>query len=327
MNIAINGFGRIGRIIFKIAVDCGLNIVAINDLSSLDNIAYLLKYDSIHGNFEGEIKVDKSNLIINGKKIKFLSEKDPEKLPWKKLGVDVVVESTGRFRDNKDASKHIKAGAKKVIISAPSKNPDITVVPGVNVDKLKKEHKIISVASCTTNCLAPIVKLLHKEFGIKTGLMTTVHAYTTSQTLQDAVHKKQRRGRAAAQSIVPTTSGATTAVAEVIPELKGKLTGLALRVPVICGSIVDFVAVLKKDFTVAQVNNVLKKAAENELKGIIQYSTEELVSSDIIGNRNSAIIDSISTQKVDNMIKVLAWYDNEFGYSCRVVDVLTCLKF
>ncbi len=327
MNIAINGFGRIGRVIFKAAIASGLNIVAINDLSSIENIAYLLKYDSVYGKFDGEIKVSKDCLIINEKKIKFLSEKVPEKLPWKKMEVDVVVESTGRFTDKKDASKHLKAGAKKVVITAPAKNPDITVVPGVNVENIKSEHNIISVASCTTNCLAPIVKVLNDKFGVVQGLMTTVHAYTNGQTIQDAIHKKFRRGRAGAYNMVPTTTGAATAVAEVIPELKGKLNGLAIRVPVICGSIVDFTAVLKKPFTEAQVNAAVKEASENELKGIVEYSEDELVSSDIVGNKASAVFDSLSTQKQDGMVKVLIWYDNEFGYSNRVIDVLKKVKF
>ncbi|MAH51144.1 type I glyceraldehyde-3-phosphate dehydrogenase [Candidatus Pacearchaeota archaeon] len=322
MKVAINGLGRIGRTILKIGLERGINFSAINDLADTKTLAYLLKYDSIYGNYNKKVEAGKDFLKIGNKKIKVLCEADPEKLPWKKLGIDVVIESTGIFTDKKEAAKHLKVGAKKVLLSAPSKNPDITIVLGVNEEKLKKEHKIISVASCTTNALAPVAKVLNDAFGIKKGFMTTIHAYTTSQKILDAPHKKLRRGRAGAANIVPTTSGATSAVTQVIPELKGKLNGLAIRVPVSCGSIVDFVAELNKNVSSDQVNKALKKAAAEKLKGILQYSEDELVSSDIIKNPHSSIVDSLLTQTIGNTVKVLAWYDNEFGYSCRMVDML-----
>jgi glyceraldehyde 3-phosphate dehydrogenase len=324
--IAINGFGRIGRVFLKIALEKKLDVVAINDLGNLESLAYLMKYDSIYGNYDKKITTGKDFIQINNKRIKILAEKDPEKLPWKNLGIDIVVECTGAFTDREGASKHLNAGAKKVLISAPGKNPDITVVLGVNENKLKKEHKIISMGSCTTNCLAPIVKVLQDSFGIEKGFMTTVHAYTNDQVILDVPHKKLRRGRAGAINLIPTTSGATTSVSEVIPELKGKLDGLAIRAPVACGSIVDFVAVLKKSITKEQVNEVLKKAAFQKLKGILQYSEGELVSSDIISNPNSSIVDSILTQANGNLVKVLSWYDNEYGYSNRLVELIKLLK-
>jgi glyceraldehyde 3-phosphate dehydrogenase len=265
-------------------------------------------------------------LVVGGKKIKVLSVADPEKLPWKSLGVDYVVESTGRFKDHKEAEKHLKAGAKRVLISAPSDDSDITVVYGVNDDKLKKEHKIISVASCTTNCLAPLAKVLDDNFGIKRGFMTTVHGYTSSQALVDGPNKKLRRGRAAGVNIVPTSSGATSATSKAMPQLKGKMDGVALRVPVAAGSIVDFVAELNKNATKDQINEAFKKAANGKLKGVLQYTEDEIVSSDVIGNLHSSIIDGMSTQSLGNLVKVLSWYDNEYGYSCRMVDVLKKLK-
>jgi len=327
MRVAINGFGRIGRAVFKIAFEKGINIVAINDLASPENLAYLLKYDSIYGLYNKKIEIKNNTLIVNKKKIEIINERDPANLPWRELKIDYVIESTGLFTAREDAIKHIKAGAKKVLISAPAKNPDITVVPGVNTEKLKRQHNIISVASCTTNCLAPIAKILNDKFGIIKGFMTTVHAYTADQRIQDAPHKKLRRGRAAALSIVPTTTGATKAVSEVLPELKGKLNGLAIRVPIACGSIVDFVVQLKKKVTVEEVNNELKKVANTKLKGILQYTEDELVSSDIIGNSHSSIVDGLSTQVLGgNLVKILAWYDNEYGYSCRMVDVIRILS-
>ncbi|MFH1710830.1 MAG: type I glyceraldehyde-3-phosphate dehydrogenase [Nanoarchaeota archaeon] len=322
VKIAINGFGRIGRSFFKIALERGMDIVAINDLTSQDVLAYLLKYDSVYGNYEKKVEAGKDFLIVNGKKIHIFSEKDPINLPWKKLNVDIVIESTGFFTDREGASKHLKAGAKKVLISAPAKNPDITIVPGVNQDKLKKEHKIISMASCTTNCLAPVAKVLNDNFKIKKAFMTTAHAYTNDQEILDVPHKKLRRGRAAAINIIPTSSGATTAVAEVIPELKGKMDGLALRVPVACGSIVDFVAEVEKKVSAEEVNKALKKAAEGNLKGILQYTEDELVSSDVVGNSNSSVVDGLSTQAIGNLVKVLSWYDNEYGYSCKLADMI-----
>jgi glyceraldehyde 3-phosphate dehydrogenase len=326
VKVAINGLGRIGRVFLKVALDKKIDIVAVNDLANIQSLVYLMKYDSVYGNYLGEIEAGKDFIKINNKKIKVFSEKDPENLPWKKLGIDIVVESTGIFTDREGASKHLKAGAKKVIISASGENPDITVVLGVNEDKLKKEHKIISMASCTTNCLAPVAKVLNDNFGIENSYMTTVHAYTNDQVILDFPHKKLRRGRAGAINLIPTTSGATTAVAEVIPELKGKIDGLAIRAPVPCGSINDFVAILKQPVTKEQVNEALKKASQKEMKGILFYSEDELVSSDVIRNPNSSIVDSILTQANGNLVKVLSWYDNEYGYSNRLVDLIKFLK-
>jgi glyceraldehyde 3-phosphate dehydrogenase len=326
VKVAINGFGRIGRAIFKIALENKIDVVAINDLAEPKALAYLLKFDSVYGNYDKAVEFGKDFIKVGNKKINIFSEKDPEKLPWKKLGVDIVIESTGVFTDREGAGKHIKAGAEKVIISAPGKNPDITIVLGVNEKELKKEHKIISMASCTTNCLAPIVKVLNDSFGVEKGYMTTVHAYTNDQVILDIPHKKLRRGRAGGVNLIPTSSGATTSVTEVIPELKGKLDGLAIRAPVPCGSIVDFVAILKKPATKEEVNSIMKKEAQGKLKGILQYSEDELVSSDIIKNPNSSIVDSILTQANGNMVKVLSWYDNEYGYSKRIVDLVKYLK-
>jgi len=324
MKIAINGLGRIGRAILKIGLERGTNIIAVNDLTDTKTLAYLLKYDSVYGNYNKEVQAGKDFIKIGKKKIKVLAEPNPEKLPWKKLGVDVVIESTGRFTDRKDAVKHLKAGAKKVIISANSKNPDITIVLGVNENQLKKGQRIISMASCTTNCLAPVAKILNDSFGIKKAFMTTVHAYTTSQSLLDLPSKKLRRGRAAGVNIIPTTSGATTATCKVIPELKNKMNGLALRVPIACGSIVDFVAELNKKPNAQQINKAFRLASVKS-KGVVQYTEDEIVSSDIIKNPHSAIVDGLSTQVIGNTAKVLAWYDNEYGYSCRVVDLLKML--
>jgi glyceraldehyde 3-phosphate dehydrogenase len=326
VKIAINGLGRIGRAVLKIALHRGFDVVAVNDLASIESIVYLIKYDSVYGNYKGKIEAGKDFIKIDNKKIVVFSEKDPEKLPWGKLKVDVLVESTGVFTDREGASKHIKAGAKKVIITAPGKDPDITVVLGVNDKELKKEHRIISMASCTTNCLAPIVKVLNDNFKIEKGYMTTVHAYTNDQVILDVPHKKLRRGRAGAINLIPTSSGATTSVGEVIPELVGKLDGLAIRAPVACGSITDFVATLKFSVTKEQINIALKKASEKEMKGILQYSEDELVSSDIIRNPHSSIVDSILTQANGNLVKVLSWYDNEYGYSNRIVDLIKLLK-
>ncbi len=321
MKVAINGLGRIGRQVLKVGIEKGINFIAINDLTDTKTIAYLLKYDSVYGIYNKKIEFGKDFIKIGNKKIKVISEKEPEKLPWKKLGIDFVIESTGFFTDREKAKKHLKAGAKKVIISAPSKNSDATIVLGVNDNSLKNSDKIISMASCTTNCLAPIAKILNDNFGIKKGFMTTVHAYTSDQSIQDSPNKKLRRGRAGAENIVPTTSGATTATIQVIPELKGKLNGLAIRVPVSCGSIVDFVAELDKEVSLEQVNNVLKQSSK-KLNGILDYSEDELVSSDIIRNSNSCIVDGLSTQVIGNLVKVLAFYDNEYGYSCRMIDLL-----
>jgi glyceraldehyde 3-phosphate dehydrogenase len=322
VKVAINGLGRIGKAVLKIGLEKGLDIIAINDLVDTKTLSYLLKYDSVYGICNEKIEPGDGFIKIGKKKILAFAEKDPEKLPWKKLGVDIVIESTGIFTDKDGAEKHIKAGAKKVIITAPGKNMDVTVVLGVNNDMLKKEHKIISNGSCTTNCLAPVVKVLNDNLGIEKGFMTTAHAYTNDQKILDIPHKKLRRGRAAAINIVPTSSGAATTVAEVIPSLKGKLNGLALRVPVPCGSIVDFVAIVKKPTSVEEVNNLMKNAANRELKGILSYNEDEIVSTDIIKNPNSSIFDSTLTQVNGNLVKVFSWYDNEYGYSCRVIDLI-----
>lgn len=327
MNVAINGFGRIGRQVFKICLERGINVVAINDVADAGNLAYLLKYDSVYGVYNSDVTAEGNSIVVKGKKVPVLNEKDPEKLPWNQMNVDVAVESTGLFTARDDAAKHIKAGAKRVLISAPVKNPDITVLPGVNHELLRKEHMIISVGSCTTNCLAPVVKVLHQNFGIEKGFMTTVHAYTSDQRLHDAPHKDLRRGRAAAESLVPTTTGASRTVAEVITELKGKLDGIAIRAPVACGSITDFVAVVQKPVTSEAINAAMKKASENELKGILQYTEDSIVSSDVVGNQYSSIFDAQSTMVLGgNLIKVLAWYDNEYGYSCRMVDVIRMIE-
>jgi len=326
VKVAINGLGRIGRSFLKIALDKGINVVAVNDLASIDSIVYLMKYDSVYGNYKGIIEKGNGFIKLNRKKIMVFSEKQPENLPWAELGVDIVVECTGAFTDREGAMKHLWAGAKKVLISAPAKEPDITVVLGVNEKELKKEHKIISMASCTTNCLAPVVKVLNDNFKIQSGYMTTVHAYTNDQEILDIPHKKFRRGRAGAINLVPTSSGASSSVGEVIPELRGKLDGLAIRAPVPCGSITDFVAVVGRAVTREEVNAALKNAAEKQMKGVLQYSEDELVSSDIIKNPNSSIVDSLLTQTNGNFVKVLSWYDNEGGYSNRLVEMVKLLK-
>ncbi len=329
MKVAINGLGRIGRAVLKIGLERNVNFVAINDLTDTKTLAYLLKYDTVYGTYDKKVEAGPDFIKIGHKKIKIFAERDPAKLPWKKLGVDIVLESTGIFCDKKGAGRHLYAGAKKVLISAPGKNVDVTVVLGVNDKDLSKKHKIISMASCTTNCLAPIVKVLNDSFGINKGFMTTVHAYTNDQKILDVPHKKMRRGRAAAANIIPTTSGATSAVEIVIPELKGRLDGLAMRVPVTCGSIVDFVVELKRNTTIREVNEAIKKAANGKLKGILEYSEDELVSSDVIKNPHSSIFDSLSTQMIGesgNLLKVLSWYDNEWGYSSRMVDLIKTLR-
>ncbi|MBS3101870.1 type I glyceraldehyde-3-phosphate dehydrogenase [Candidatus Woesearchaeota archaeon] len=324
VNVAINGFGRIGRLVLRAGIkDKGINWVAVNDVTDAKTLAHLFKYDSVHGRFEGEVEHTDDSLIIDGKKIKVLSVLDPLKLPWKGMKIDVVVESTGKFTDREGAQQHLNAGAKKVLISAPAKNPDITIVIGVN-DKMydSKKHNIVSNASCTTNCLAPIVKILHDNFKVKRGFMTTIHAYTADQRLVDAPHKDLRRARHAALSIIPTTTGAAKAVAEVIPELKGKLDGLAFRVPVPTGSVTDFVCELEKNATKEEINKAFENAA-NKLKGVVEYSVEPLVSSDIVTDPNSSIFDSELTNVIGgNFVKVIAWYDNEWGFSERMVDVI-----
>ncbi|WP_096269524.1 type I glyceraldehyde-3-phosphate dehydrogenase [Paucisalibacillus globulus] len=324
VKVGINGFGRIGRNVFRQALKRDdVEIVAVNDLTDANMLAHLLKYDSVHGVLEEEISVNGNNIVVAGKEIQVLAERDPANLPWGDLGVEVVVESTGRFVDRESSQKHIDAGAKKVIISAPAKNEDLTIVMGVNEDQYDPiNHHIVSNASCTTNCLAPFAKVLNDKFGIKRGLMTTVHAYTNDQQILDLPHKDYRRARAAAENIIPTTTGAAKAVALVLPELKGKLNGMAVRVPVPDGSMVDLVAELDKEVTAEEINQAFKDASENELKGVFEYSEAPLVSSDIVGNTHSSILDGLSTMVMEgNMVKVLSWYDNEMGYSTRVVDL------
>jgi len=326
VKVAINGFGRIGRNAFKVALEKyadQMEFVAINDLTDAATLAHLLKYDSCFGKFDGTVEAKDGYLVLNGKEIKILAEKDPEKLPWRELGVDIVIESTGIFRSREQASKHITAGAKKVLISAPAKNEDITIVMGVNEDKYDpNNHHIISNASCTTNCLAPFAKVIHEKFGIVKGLMTTVHSYTNDQRILDLPHKDLRRARAAAESIIPTTTGAAKAVALVLPELKGKLNGFAMRVPTPTVSVVDLVVELSKKATAEEINAALKEAAEGPLKGILGYSEEPLVSIDYVKDDRSSIIDALSTMVIgDNMAKIVSWYDNEWGYSNRIVDL------
>ncbi|GLH64360.1 type I glyceraldehyde-3-phosphate dehydrogenase [Parageobacillus sp. G301] len=324
VKIGINGFGRIGRNVFRAALkNPNVEVVAVNDLTDANTLAHLLKYDSVHGKLDAEVSVNGNNIVVNGKEIVVKAERDPAKLAWNELGVDIVVESTGRFTKREDAAKHLEAGAKKVIISAPAKDEDITIVMGVNQDKYDPaNHHIISNASCTTNCLAPFAKVLHEKFGIVRGMMTTVHAYTNDQQILDLPHKDLRRARAAAESIIPTTTGAAKAVALVLPELKGKLNGMAMRVPTPNVSVVDLVAELEKEVTVEEVNAALKEAAEGELKGILAYSEEPLVSRDYNGSTASSTIDALSTMVLEGkMVKVVSWYDNETGYSHRVVDL------
>ncbi|MBS7528566.1 type I glyceraldehyde-3-phosphate dehydrogenase [Fusibacter paucivorans] len=330
VKVAINGFGRIGRNAFKVAMskeNPGFEIVAINDLTDAATLAHLLKYDSLFGKFEGTVEAAGSSLIVNGKEVKIFAEKDPAALPWKDLGVDIVIESTGLFTDGTKASKHIEAGAKKVVISAPAKNEDITIVLGVNDEAYDPEkHHIISNASCTTNCLAPFAKVIDQEFGIVRGLMTTVHAFTNDQKILDAPHKDLRRARAAAESMIPTTTGAAKAVALVLPQLKGKFNGMALRVPTPTVSVVDIVIETVKPVTAEAVNAALKAASEGEMNGILGYSEEPLVSMDYKKDPRSSIIDALSTMVMgDNMVKILSWYDNEWGYSNRVVDLVTMM--
>lgn len=331
IRIAINGFGRIGRNVLRAAVDHSqygkkFEIVAINDLSKPNVLAHLLKYDSIYGRFNGSVETQNDDIIVNDKPIKFFSKVKPSQLPWNDLDIDVVIESTGIFRKREDASKHLNAGAKKVIISAPSNDPDITVVLGVNEHLYNPdEHNIISNASCTTNSLAPPVKVLNDTFGIENGLMTTVHSYTGDQRILDFPHKDLRRARAAAVSIIPTTTGAAKATTLVIPELKGKIDGMAIRVPTPDGSITDFTCQLKKEVTVEEVNQSFKHASENHLKGILAYTEDPIVSIDIIGDPHSSIIDGKCTMVNGGhgrFIKILSWYDNEWGYSCRIVDLV-----
>jgi len=331
IRVAINGFGRIGRNVLRAAMGHSqygkkFEIVAINDLGNTKTLAHLLKYDSIYGRFNGEINTRGDGIEINGKFVKFFSEVNPSRLPWNNLDIDVAVESTGLFRTREGASKHLEAGAKKVIISAPAKDPDLTIVLGINEHLYDMDkHNIISNASCTTNSLAPPVKVLNDNFGIEQGFMTTIHSYTGDQRILDFPHNDLRRARAAAVSIIPTTTGAAKAVTLVIPELKGRIDGMAVRVPTPDGSLTDFTCILKKDVTKDEINNAFRNAAEYHLKGIMQYSEEPLVSVDVVGNPHSAIIDGLSTKvngEHGNFLKILSWYDNEWGYSCRLVDLI-----
>jgi len=322
--VAINGFGRIGRMVFRNAIDAeNLTIVAINASYPPETLAHLIKYDSTHGKFAGEVVALEDGLLVNGKKVLLLNSRDPQQLPWKELDIDIVIEATGKFNSKEKASLHLEAGAKRVILTAPGKNEDVTIVMGVNEEMLDIDnHFIISNASCTTNCLAPVVKVLDQTFGIENGLMTTVHAYTNDQKNIDNPHKDLRRARSCAQSIIPTTTGAAKALALVLPHLKGKLHGMALRVPTPNVSLVDLVVDLKREVTVDEVNEAFIRAANGSLKGILDFTTEPLVSIDFNTNPHSAIIDGLSTMVMEGRkVKVLAWYDNEWGYSCRVVDL------
>ncbi|SSC13990.1 glyceraldehyde-3-phosphate dehydrogenase A [Mesotoga infera] len=321
--VAINGFGRIGRLVFReMVARGGFDIVAINDLTDAATLAHLLKYDSVHGRFKGTVQAKEGAIIVNGKEIKVFAEKSPANLPWKALGVELVIESTGVFTSKEKTMPHVEAGTKKVLITAPAKGAvDATIVLGVNDSELKPEMQIVSNASCTTNSIAPIIKVLNDNLKIVKGYLTTVHAYTNDQRILDLPHKDLRRARAAAANTIPTSTGAAKAVGLVIPELKGKLDGIAMRVPVTDGSITDLTVVVEKETTAEEVNALIKKAAENELKGIIEYSEEELVSSDVVGTTVSGILDSKLTSAMGNLVKVCAWYDNEYGYSCRVVDL------
>jgi glyceraldehyde 3-phosphate dehydrogenase len=328
VKVGINGFGRIGRNIMRAALgDKGIDFVAVNDLTSADTLAHLLKYDSVLGNLHAKVEARSDAIAVDGDEFKVLSMRDPAQLPWKDLGVEVVFESTGLFTNRDAAAKHLQAGAKKVVITAPAKGPDVTVVIGVNDDKYDPgKHHIISNASCTTNCLAPLAKVIHQRFGIRKGWMTTIHSYTNDQNLLDLPHKDLRRARAAALSMIPTTTGAALAVGEVLPELKGKLDGFAMRVPTPNVSVVDLAAIVDKKTSGEEVNAALREAADGPLKGILAFSTEELVSIDFKGNANSSIVDAPYTKVMDgDFVKVLSWYDNEWGYSNRCVDLLRLL--
>jgi glyceraldehyde-3-phosphate dehydrogenase type I len=331
LNLAINGFGRIGRSFLRAALEDRefmqlFNIVAINDTSDAKTLAHLFKYDSTFGKFAGKVIANNQSLQVDGIDIRVLQEKDPSMLPWKEMHADLVLESTGKFKEAKEAQKHIQAGARKVIISAPAKGPDATLLIGINEKAYRPEiDKIVSMASCTTNCIAPVLKILNEKFGIESGYMTTVHAYTNDQRLQDSPHKDLRRARAASMSIIPTTTGAAKSIGNIIPALEGKIDGMALRVPVSNGSIADMVMTLKKDVTVDEVNTTLKEASQNELKGVMAYTSEPLVSSDIIGEPYSSIVDGLSTMVIGGRsknVKVLSWYDNEWSFACRLIDLI-----
>tara|TARA_B110000444_G_C18841676_1_gene599344 strand:+ start:252 stop:1241 length:990 start_codon:yes stop_codon:yes gene_type:complete len=324
--IAINGFGRIGRLAFRVMQNrSDVNIIAINDLTDVTTLAHLLKYDSVHGKFDGAVKVVDGNLVVNGNTVKVTAERNPSDLPWGELAIDVVIESTGVFTHADTASGHIKAGAKKVVISAPAKGDLKTVVLGVNDDILEDGDTIVSNASCTTNCLAPMAKILNDSFGLKKGFITTIHAYTSDQRLQDAPHKDLRRSRAAAVNMIPTSTGAAVAVGLVLPELAGKLDGLAIRVPTPTGSVTDLTVELDRDVTIEEVNAVMKAAAEGPMKGILSYCEDPIVSSDIVGDSHSCIYDVDLTRVSGNLVKVFGWYDNEAGYATRVADLVECV--
>jgi glyceraldehyde 3-phosphate dehydrogenase len=328
IKIGINGFGRIGRLVYKAGSPHeDLEFVAVNDLTDAKTLAHLLKYDSVHGKFPGNVEASADSILVDGKAIKVLAQRDPANIPWGELGVDIVIESTGIFRSKEAIEKHFEAGAKKVILTVPAKGEiDATIVLGVNDDDLQPEHKIVSNASCTTNCLAPVAKILHDNWGIKRGLMTTIHAFTNDQKILDMPHSDLRRARACAVSLIPTTTGAAKAVGKVIPALNGKLDGMAMRAPVCDGSIVDLVAELDKNTTVEEINAKMKEAAEGPLQGILEYCEDPIVSVDIIDNPASSIFDALSTSVMDgNFVKVLSWYDNEWGYSNRVVDLISRL--
>ncbi len=324
MKVGINGFGRIGRLVFKAARGTDIEFVGINDITDAKTLAHLLKYDSVHGRYPGDVTADGNNLVIDGKKIPITAERDPGKLPWKKLGADIVLECTGLFRKKEDAEKHIAAGAKKVVISAPAKGHDGTFIPGINADLYDKtKHHVISIGSCTTNCLAPVAKVLLDNFGIVKGFMTTTHAYTGDQRLLDAPHKDLRRARSAALSMIPTTTGAAKAIAEVIPELTGKLDGCAIRVPTPDGSIVDLTVITEKEVTVEQVNAAMKKAAATKgLKDALEYCEDPIVSCDVVGNPHGSVFDSGMTYTQGNLVKVFSWYDNEWGFCNRMIDMM-----
>ncbi|GAA4409816.1 type I glyceraldehyde-3-phosphate dehydrogenase [Nibrella viscosa] len=326
IRVAINGFGRIGRLSFRTLLEKeNIEVVAINDLTDNSTLAHLLKYDSVHGRFNGDVSSDNESITVNGIRIKAFAERDPKNLPWQELEIDVVLESTGRFVDEAGAGMHLQAGAKKVVISAPAKGNIPTIVLGVNENTLTGEETIVSNASCTTNCLAPMAKILDDAFGIEKGYMTTIHAYTADQNLQDAPHSDLRRARAAALSIVPTSTGAAKAVGLVLPHLKGKLDGNAMRVPVPDGSITDFTVILKREVTVDDINNAVKEAANNQLKGILEYCVDPIVSADIVGNPHSCIFDANLTAANGTFAKVVGWYDNEYGYSSRIADLMELL--
>jgi glyceraldehyde 3-phosphate dehydrogenase len=325
IKVGINGFGRIGRLVYKAGFKrSDIEFVCFNDITNAKTLAHLLKYDSTHGRFPGKVEATADSIVVDGKSVKITAERDPAQIPWGALGVDIVIESTGIFTSKEKIENHFKAGAKKVILTVPAKGEiDATIVLGVNDNQLKPEHRIVSNASCTTNCLAPMAKVLHEQFGIVRGWMTTIHAYTNDQRILDQPHSDLRRARSAALSLIPTTTGAARAVGQVIPELKGKLDGIAMRAPVHNGSVVDLVAELKKNVTVQEINEAMKAAADGPLKGYLEYCEDEIVSADVIGNPASSVFDAKSTMVMDgNFIKVLSWYDNEWGYSNRVIDLI-----